>query len=189
MKCRCSIHSSGNAFLITGVGLAILAAILLTLSAAYLPHTVADVQSQSANNTTSTVTFEGTAESTHDALPGHFMHQAIVVLPARVDDKLWVGTISWTSSKPVELRLLYDYNFNLHPDSLHGTPAITQFQLNKTGEVAIALIKPTNVITTGGNYFAGSMPFTAKAVALHNIQGVPFTATYAVDAVAKDMTK
>jgi hypothetical protein len=51
------------------------------------------------------------------------------------------------------------------------------------------LIKPTNIITSGGNYFAGSMPFTAKAVALHNIAGVPFTATYAVDAVAKEMTK
>ncbi len=143
---------------------------------------------QTTSNETS-VTFTGTAESTSDALPGHSMHQAIVVLPARHDGDMWVGTISWVSSKPVELRLLYDYNYNLHPDVLHGIPPITQFQLGKVGEVAIALIKPTNVITTGGAYYAGTEPFVAKAVALHNIQGVPFTATYAVDAAAKPVTK
>ena len=135
------------------------------------------------------VTFTGTAMSTMDALPGHSHHQAVVVLPARHDGALWVGTVSWVSSKPVELRLLYDYNFNLHPDAAHGTPPITQFQLNRIGDVAIALIKPTNVITTGGNYFAGTEPFVAKAVALHNILGVPFTVTYSVDATPKPVTK
>jgi len=102
---------------------------------------------------------------------------------------MWVGTISWVSSKPVELRLLYDYDFNLHPDAQHGVPPITQFQLGKVGDVAIALIKPANVITTGGQYSAGTESFVAKAVALHNIQGVPFTATYSVDATAKPVTK
>lgn len=149
----------------------------------YLP-----THAQSNGNETS-VTFEGTQESTSDALPGHSMHQAIIILPARDDGKLWVGTISWTSSKPVELRLLYDYNYNLFVDKAHGVPYITQFQLNRTGEVAIALIKPNNIITSGGNYFAGTEPFVAKAVALHNIQGVPFTATYSIDAVAKPITK
>lgn len=148
----------------------------------------AHAQIQTQSNETS-VTFTSTAMSTHDALPNHFMHQAVVVLPARHDGALWVGTISWVSSKPVELRLLYDYDFNLHPDAAHGTPPVTQFELNKVGQVAISLIKPTNVITTGGNYFAGTESFVAKAVALHNILGVPFTATYAVDAVAKPVTK
>lgn len=148
----------------------------------------AQIQTQPTANDTS-VTFTATAMSTHDALPNHFMHQAVIVLPARHDGDLWVGTISWVSSKPVELRLLYDYDFNLHPDSAHGTPPVTQFELNKVGQVAISLIKPTNVITTGGNYFAGTESFVAKAVALHNILGIPFTATYAVDAVAKPVTK
>lgn len=142
---------------------------------------------QTQNETS--VTFTSTAESTHDALPGHFMHQAVIVLPARHDGDLWVGTISWVSSKPVELRLLYDYNFNLHPDAAHGTPPNTQFQFGQTGNVAISLIKPPNIITTGGQYFAGTLPFVAKAVALHNIEGIPFTATYSVDAVAKPVTK
>jgi len=146
------------------------------------------VSAQTTSNGTS-VTFTGTTESTPDALPGHSMHQAVVVLPARHDDDMWVGTVSWVSSKPVELRLLYDYNFNLHPDVHHGIPPITQFQLGKVGDVAIALIKPTNVITTGGQYYAGTEPFVAKEVALHNIQGIPFTATYAVDAAAKPITK
>lgn len=147
-----------------------------------------NVRAQTSGNETS-VTFTATAESTHDALPGHFMHQAVIVLPARHDGDLWVGTISWVASKPVELRLLYDYNFNLHPDAAHGAPPNTQFQLGQTGNVAISLIKPPNIITSGGQYFAGSMPFVAKAVALHNINGTEFTATYSVDAVAKPVTK
>jgi hypothetical protein len=150
---------------------------------------VSSLQAHAANTNLTNVTFEGTAMSTVDALPGHQSHQAVVVLPARLDGKLWVGTISWTSSKPVELRLLYDYNFNLKTDAAHGKPITTQLTLQRPGQVGISLIKPTNVITTGGNYFAGSVPFIAKAVALHNIQGIPFTANYAVDAVAKPLTK
>lgn len=156
------------------------------ISIPFWPHY--PISAQTSNETTS-VTFTATAMSTHDALPGHFMHQAVIVLPARHDGALWVGTISWVSSKPVELRLLYDYNFNLHPDAAHGTPPNTQFQFGQTGNVAISLIKPPNIITTGGQYFAGTLPFVAKAVALHNIEGIPFTATYSVDAVAKPVTK
>jgi len=45
---------------------------------------------QTTSNGTS-VTFTGTTESTQDALPGHSMHQAVVVLPARHDGGMWVG--------------------------------------------------------------------------------------------------
>lgn len=133
-------------------------------------------------STSSTVTLQGTAISTVDTLPGHEHHQAVVVLPARTDGKIWIGTISWTASKPVEVRLLYDYNSTVTPDAIHGKPATAQFG---TGEAAISLIKPFNSGTQAASFNSGSLTFAAKQIAFHTIDGTPFTVTYAVDAVAK----
>jgi hypothetical protein len=136
------------------------------------------------------VTFEGTAMSSVDALPGHQAHQAVIVLPARLDGKLWVGTLSWTASKPVEVRLLYDY-IPIQTDAAHGKPITTQLNLDKPGQVAISLIRPVNqgLNSTAASFNAGSLNFAAKAVAFHTITGIKFTVTYAVDAVAKNMTR
>jgi len=137
----------------------------------------------SANlSTNATVTVQGTAISTVDALPGHEHHQAVVVLPARTDGKIWVGTISWTASKPVELRLLYDYNSTVTPDVIHGKPLTAPFG---GGDAAISLIKPMNTGAEAAGFNSGSMTFAAKQVAFHTIDGTPFTVTYAADAVAK----
>jgi len=129
-----------------------------------------------------TVTLQGTGFSTMDTLPGHEHHQAVVVLPARTDGKIWVGTISWTASKPVEVRLLYDYNSTLPPDAIHGKPATAPFG---TGQAAISLIKPFNSGAEAASFNSGSLSFVAKQVAFHTIDGTPFTVTYAVDAVAR----
>ncbi len=143
-----------------------------------------------SSNTTS-VTTEGTAMSTVDALPGHQAHQAVVILPYRSDGKLWVGTLSWTSSKPVEVRLLYDYNSSVPTDLAHGRPVTTALGFTSEqppvpiGQVAISLIKPYNGPPIVSSFNSGTMPFVAKAVALHSVNGTKFTATYAVDATAK----
>jgi hypothetical protein len=155
----------------------IIAAVISALIAAIgLPATSA------ISATLSTVTLQGTAISTVDTLPGHEHHQAVVVLPARTDGKIWIGTISWTASKPVEVRLLYDYNSTVTPDAIHGKPATAPFG---TGEAAISLIKPFNSGTQAASFNSGSLTFAAKQVAFHTIDGTPFTVTYAVDAVAK----
>jgi hypothetical protein len=144
---------------------------------------------------TDTVTTEGSAQSTQDALIGHEHHQAVVVLPLREDHKMWVGTISWTSSKPVELRLLYDYNSSLVPDANHGKPVTAPLALSTEpphipiGEVGISLIKPYNGPPTVSSFNSGTMQFAAKAVALHSVNGTKFTVNYAVDATAKAMNK
>jgi hypothetical protein len=141
------------------------------------------------------VSFERTAMSSVDALIGHQAHQAVVVLPPRTDGKLWVGTISWTASKPVELRLLYDYNSGLTTDAIHGKPVTaplavtTEMPHIPIGEVAISLIKPFNGPATVSSSDSGSMSFVAKAVAFHTINGTRFTVTYAVDATPKQMTQ
>lgn len=142
-----------------------------------------------------TVVTESTAESHVDALPGHQSHQVVVVLPLREDGKLWSGTISWTSSKPVELRLLYDYNSSLVADAAHGRPITAPLGFTSEsppvpiGEVAIALIKPFNVSPVVSSFDSGSMPFIAKGVAIHNVNGTKFTVAYAVDATAVAMNK
>jgi hypothetical protein len=148
-----------------------------------------------ARTQTDTVTTESTAMSHVDALIGHQAHQAVVVLPVRHDSKLWVGTVSWTASKPVELRLLYDYNSSLITDLNHGRPVTAPLGLSSEvphepiGEVAISLIKPFNGPPVVSSFDSGTMPFVAKAVAFHTIDGTKFTVTYAVDAKAKQMNK
>jgi len=159
--------------------------------------TSANAQGSSASgtNATTTVTFEGTAMSTVDALPGHQGHQAVIVLPSRADGKIWVGTVSWTASKPVELRLLYDYDSSLKTDAIHGKPVTaplaftTEVPHVAVGEIAISLLKQFNGPASVASFNSGSMSFVAKAVAFHTINGTRFTVTYALDATAKQLTK
>src|SRR6266487_5404549 len=160
-----------------------------TISANPQPSSASSVM-----NATTAVTFEGTAMSTVDALPGHQGHQAVIVLPARADGNVWVGTLSWTASKPVEARLLYDYDSSLKTDAIHGKPVTaplaftTEIPHIAVGQVAISLIKPFSGPADVPSFNSGSMSFVAKAVALHNINGTRFTATYAVDAIAKQLS-
>ena len=160
----------------------VIAAVVSALIAAVALPAMIGANAQATLSTNATVTLQGTAISTVDTLPGHEHHQAVVVLPARTDGKIWVGTISWTASKPVEVRLLYDYNSTVTPDAIHGKPATAPFG---SGEAAISLIKPFNSGAVAGSFNSGSLTFAAKQVAFHTINGTPFTVTYAVDAVAK----
>jgi hypothetical protein len=98
---------------------------------------------------------------------------------------VWVGTLSWSSSKPVEVRLLQNYDANVTPDEAHGKPVTAPFA---EGESAISLLLQTNGAGTVPSYNAGSMNFAASQVAFHTLGGVPFTVTYTVDAEAKSLT-
>jgi hypothetical protein len=142
-------------------------------------------QTETTSMTGTTFTAQKTVASTVDALPGHEMHQAAVVVPQRTDGKIWVGTLSWSASKPVEVRLLQNYDANVKPDAAHGKPVTAPFA---DGESAISLLLQSNGAGTVPSYNAGSMNFAADQVAFHTLGGVPFTVTYTVDAVAKDLT-
>jgi hypothetical protein len=135
--------------------------------------------------TATNFTAQKTAVSTVDQLPGHQMHQAVIVVPQRTDGKVWVGTISWTASKPVEVRLLHDYDTSVTPDAAHGKPVTAPFA---DGESAISLILASNGAATVPSYYSGSMDFAADQVAFHTLGGIPFAVTYTVDAVAKSPT-
>ena len=142
-------------------------------------------QTETTSMTATNFTAQKTAISTVDTLPGHEMHQAVIVLPQRTDGKVWVGTLSWSASKPVEVRLLQNYDANVKPDAAHGKPVTAPFA---QGESAISLLLQTNGAGTVPSYNAGSMNFAASQVAFHTLGGVPFTVTYTVDAEAKSLT-
>ena len=142
-------------------------------------------QTETTSMTATTFTAQKTATSTVDTLPGHQLHQAVVVLPQRTDGMVWVGTLSWSSSKPVEVRLLQNYDESVTPDDAHGKPVTAPFA---QGESAISLLLQTNGAGTVPSYNAGSMNFAASQVAFHTLGGVPFTVTYTVDAEAKSLT-
>jgi hypothetical protein len=142
-------------------------------------------QTETTSMTATNFTAQKTAISTVDTLPGHEMHQAVVVLPQRTDGKIWVGTLSWSASKPVEVRLLQNYDANVKPDAAHGKPVTAPFA---QGESAISLLLQTNGAGTVPSYNAGSMNFAASQVAFHTLGGVPFSVTYTVDAEAKSLT-
>lgn len=148
--------------------------------------TAASVNAQA--NLPANTTLQKTATSSVDPLPGHQGHQLVMALPPRSDGKIWVGTITWTSSKPVELVVLHGYNQSVTPDAAHGSLLSAPFG---KGAVAITLLSPQ--ATPGGPIQAspiasGSMDFVGNAVAFHTLSGAKFTVTYSVDATAKALT-
>jgi hypothetical protein len=133
------------------------------------------------------VTVQNTTTSVQDPLPGHQGHQLALILPPRSDGKVWVGTVTWTSSKPVELVVLHGYTNVTSADAAHGVPLKAPFG---SGAVAITLIAPSQSGTiVSGPVPSGSVPFAGTAVALHTLSGQRFTATYTVDATANSLTK
>jgi hypothetical protein len=111
--------------------------------------------------------------------------QLALILPPRTDGKLWVGTVTWTSSKPVELVVLHGYT-NVTADSAHGVPLIAK---PPTGAVAITLIGPSQFMPSSDPVPSGTAPFAGSAVAFHTLSGAKFTVTYTVDAIANTPTK
>jgi hypothetical protein len=136
----------------------------------------------SAANMGGAVTIQKTGVSAPDPLPGHSAHQLVMALPPRSDGKVWVGTVTWTASKPVEVVVLHMYNSSVTADATHGQPLIAPFG---KGSVAISLVKTPS----GTPVASGSMPFAGNAVAFHTLNGDKFVVTYTADATPKQLTK
>ena len=160
-----------------------------TASAA-APANVAYAQSTSVNPQPTTTnssmddefTAQKTAVSNAGTLPIHETHQIVKVLPARDDGKVWVGTISWASSKPVELELWHSYNSSIVADAEHGKPVTAQID---NGTIAFTLLKTAS----GTSLPSGSANFAGDALSFHTLDGSKFTVAYTVDAVAKPLNK
>jgi hypothetical protein len=139
------------------------------------------IPQQSNTDEQDTVTIQKTGVSSPDPLPGHSAHQLVMALPPRSDGKIWVGTVTWTASKPVELVVLQRYNSSVTADAAHGQPLTAPFG---NGQVAISLIK-TN---SGTPIASGSFPFAGNAVAFHTLSGAKFTVTYTVSATPRELS-
>jgi hypothetical protein len=141
-------------------------------------NTTTAQQATPATPTNDTVTIQKTGVSNTDPLPGHSGHQLVMALAPRSDGKVWIGTVTWTASKPVEVVVLHGYNSSVTADAAHGQPLTAPFG---NGTVAISLIKTPS----GTPVASGAMPFAGNALAFHTLSGDKFTVTYTVDATAK----
>jgi hypothetical protein len=127
------------------------------------------------------------AVTTH---PGQVKHQILPVLPIREDGKIWSGTITFTASKPVELEILHKYNTDQQVNATHGEPFHDIAVLLNNTDVAFTILKDavdTHLLINGTTISSGTFDFAASALDLHQSEGEPFTATYTIDAVARDL--
>jgi hypothetical protein len=119
------------------------------------------------------------------------LHQIVVGLPLRQDGKIWVGTVTFTASKPIEVEIEQKYNPKVIPDGRHGAPYNGKW-LDNTTQVAVApmtMLSNTPVIVTNTPISTGSFVFAGSALLFHKTDGFPFTVTYTIDAVAKPITQ
>jgi hypothetical protein len=128
--------------------------------------------------TTTTVNAQVPGMTTSQENTTTAQQQLVMALAPRSDGKVWVGTVTWTASKPVEVVVLHGYNSSVTADAAHGQPLTAPFG---NGAVAISLIKTPS----GTPVASGAMPFAGNALAFHTLSGDKFTVTYTVDATAK----
>jgi hypothetical protein len=120
---------------------------------------------------------QGTATSAPDPLPGHHMHQLVMILPPRDDGKVYTGTLTFVASKKVEVVVLHRMtNDTAIPDKF-AQPLDAVVPPDNTTMVAISLITPNYGTTPAPSY---SIPFSGNALALHTLSGEPFSTSYTV---------
>jgi hypothetical protein len=112
--------------------------------------------------------------------PGHEDHQIVMALPPKDDNKIWVGSVSWISSEPIEVGFLIKHNSSA-TDANHsnvetlslGNENVEHASTNLTGK-------------TVSNTF-GTTDFVGDQLVFHSTNNIKFTVTYAIDAIAKEI--
>jgi hypothetical protein len=122
--------------------------------------------------------------------PGQPSHEVVFALPLRNDGKIWSGTVTFTASKPIEVEVLHTYAPLRNPDSTHGEP----YHAVLPGNKSIAITHLRNLVDVpieinGTGISSGTLDFVGNALLFHKTSGEPFTVTYTIDAVAKELTK
>jgi hypothetical protein len=122
--------------------------------------------------------------------PGQPTHEVVFALPLRDDGKIWSGRVTFTASKPIEAEILHIYNQQQPIDEKHGEPYHAVLPGNRS--VAISHLRdlvdvPIEINGTGIS--SGSFEFEGSALVFHKTSGEPFTVTYTVNAVAREINK
>ena len=131
--------------------------------------------------------YVSTTTVTHHGQP---LHQIVWALPLREDGKIWSGSVSFTASKPIEVEIIHDYKPQQPIDEKHGEP----YNFIAPGNRSIAITTLKDIVDVpieinGTGLSTGSFEFAGSALVFHKASGEPFTVTYTVDAVAKDVTR
>jgi hypothetical protein len=114
--------------------------------------------------------------------PGHEDHQIVMTLPPKDDNKIWVGKVSWISSEPIEAGFLISHNQSAE-DKDHSK--LESLKVDNTSDIVFA---STNLTGATPESTFGSMDFAVDQLVFHSTNNTKFTVTFAVDAVAKDIT-
>jgi hypothetical protein len=122
--------------------------------------------------------------------PGQPSHEVVFALPLRNDGNIWSGIVTFTASKPIEVEVLHTYVPLENQDSTHGEPYHAVLPGNNS--IAITHLRhlvdvPIEINGTGMS--SGTLNFAGNALVFHKTSGEPFTVTYTIDAVAKELTK
>ena len=110
--------------------------------------------------------------------------QSVVILPFRSDGSIYKGVLTYTATKPVEVKLSYRIPID--------NTTLSQLNVQKHGKLFVHhltalpgnISAPSRIIpdyrgATTSPYFAASIPFVASSVVLRT-NGEPFIAAYEV---------
>src|SRR3712207_6547407 len=122
--------------------------------------------------------------------PGQPPHEVVFALPLRDDGKIWSGRVTFTASKPIEAEVLHVYNPQQLIDEKHGEPYHAVLPGNRS--VAISQLRdlvdvPIEINGTGIS--SGSFEFEGSALVFHKTSGEPFTVTYTVNAIVREINR
>src|SRR5919198_4054115 len=118
-------------------------------------------------------------------------HQMVIALPLRQDGKIWTGTATFTTSKPIEIEVIHRYNPTVLPDTKHGEPCHAKW-IDGATPIALStmtMFSNTPVSVTNSPISTGSFVFTGSVLLFHKTDGQPFTVTYTIDTTAKSLTR
>lgn len=164
---------SKNMSVISGVLFASVLAILMTSQSAAAQTLV----------TGDSITLRKTATSVPGIpSPGHEDHQIVMALPPKGDDKIWVGTVSWISSEPIEVGFLIAHNQSAEDEEHSKVETLT---INNTSNT---ILSSTNLTGSTPELTFGTTDFAVDQLVFHSTNNTKFTVTFALDAVAKDIT-
>ncbi len=172
--------------------------IISILSVSILYHTVTIVSGQTHPAINLQKLNSVTIQNTSSSMPSvsakinnqEIPHSIVVALPIRADGKIWTGTVTFTASKPIETEVLHKYLPVIQQDTKHGEPSNAKwFDGTPIALSTMTMFSNTPVTITDKPYSAGSFTFAGTALVFHKTNGQPFSVTYTLDAVAKDLTK
>jgi len=112
--------------------------------------------------------------------PGHEDHQIVMALPPKDDNKIWVGSVSWISSEPIEVGFLIKHN-NSATDASHSNVETLRLGNEKVEHAS------TNLTGQTDSHTFGTTDFVVDQLVFHSTNNTKFTVTYAIDAIAKEI--